>query len=66
MILDPCFPQGTIDRLKGLGYDIDLRLEELSTFKYGNPAVLARDADGVITGGVNPFQATTAVGCDAA
>lgn len=66
LILDPRFPQATIDRLKSLGYDIELRLEELSTFEYGNPAVLARDADGVITGGVNPFQATTAVGFNAA
>lgn len=65
LILDPRFPQGTIDRLKTLGYDIDVRAEELSTFEYGNPSVLARDANGVITSGVNPFQATTAMGFEA-
>lgn len=65
LILDPRFPQATIDRLGTLGYEIELRGEELSTFEYGNPSVLARDAQGLITGGVNPFQATTAIGFDA-
>lgn len=64
VILDPRFPQHTIDGLRSRGHEVELRSEGLSTFEYGNPCILARDGHGVIRAGVNPFQATTAVGFD--
>jgi gamma-glutamyltranspeptidase/glutathione hydrolase len=62
VIVDPRFPTETIEKLQSYGYKIDVRGEELSTFEYGNPTVLARSKNGEITSGVNPYQATTALG----
>lgn len=64
VIVDGRFDQATLDELKDLGHDIEVRSEELSTFEYGNPCILSRDLNGVIQGGVNPYQATVAAGYD--
>lgn len=64
VIVDHRFSAETIAALKAYGHEVEIRAEELATFEYGNPCVLARDAEGVIKAGVNPFQATVAVGYD--
>lgn len=66
VVLDARFGHATADALRDLGHTVVLRAEELSTFEFGNASVIARDADGVIRAGVNPFQATAAVGFDRA
>lgn len=66
VILDGRFEQQVIDTLRSYGHTVEVRSEELSTFEFGNPAVLARDGNGVIRGGVNPYQATVAAGYDVA
>jgi gamma-glutamyltranspeptidase/glutathione hydrolase len=64
VIVDHRFSSETVASLKSFGHSVELRSEELATFEYGNPCVLSRDAEGVIRAGVNPFQATVAVGYD--
>ncbi len=66
VILDGRFSAETVAELRRRGHDIEIRSEGLSTFEFGNPSVLARDAQGIVTGGVNPYQATTAIGHDRA
>ncbi|WP_162571472.1 gamma-glutamyltransferase family protein [Variovorax sp. SRS16] len=64
VVLDSRLSSETVRKLERYGHAVEVRAEELATFEYGNPCVLARDADGTIRGGVNPFQATVAVGYD--
>lgn len=63
IILDGRYAAGTVAELRRRGHEVEERSEGLSTFDFGNPSVLARDAGGTVTGGVNPYQATTAIGC---
>jgi gamma-glutamyltranspeptidase/glutathione hydrolase len=64
VILDGRYSGETVTELRRRGHEIEIRSEGLSTFEFGNPSVLARNADGIVTGGVNPYQATIAVGYD--
>lgn len=64
VILDGRFEEKVLRQLRDFGHDVEIRNEDLSTFEFGNPSVLMRDEGGIVTGGVNPFQATTAVGHD--
>jgi gamma-glutamyltranspeptidase/glutathione hydrolase len=66
VILDGRYAAETVRELGRRGHEVEIRSEGLSTFEFGNPSVLARDVDGTVTGGVNPYQATTAVGYDLA
>ncbi|MGV2129517.1 gamma-glutamyltransferase family protein [Agrobacterium vitis] len=65
VILDGRYGADVIAKLRDYGHEVEIRSEELSTFEFGNPSVLMRDGDGTVRGGVNPFQATVAVGYDA-
>jgi gamma-glutamyltranspeptidase / glutathione hydrolase len=65
VILDGRYGTDVINQLRDYGHDVEIRSEELSTFEFGNPSVLVRDSDGTVRGGVNPYQATVAVGYDA-
>src|SRR5262249_36435538 len=55
---DPRLPQALLTNLAQMGHNIELREEDLTTLHYGNPAVIVRDADGLLTSGVNPNQWT--------
>lgn len=65
VIVDGRFSADVVQKLIQFGHEVEVRTEELSTFEYGNPAVLIRKSNGEVTGGVNPYQATVAVGYDA-
>ncbi|HME21194.1 MAG TPA: gamma-glutamyltransferase family protein [Acetobacteraceae bacterium] len=64
VILDARYDGDVLRAMRAAGHDVEVRSEGLSTFEFGNPSVLARGGDGLIRGGVNPYQATTAVGFD--
>jgi gamma-glutamyltranspeptidase/glutathione hydrolase len=64
VILDGRYNEDVLRALRAFGHDVEVRSEGLSTFEFGNPSVLERGHDGLIRGGVNPYQATTAVGFD--
>lgn len=64
VILDGRYSEEIVAELRRRGHEVEVRSEGLSTFEFGNPSVIARDANGVVTGGVNPYQATTAIGYD--
>jgi gamma-glutamyltranspeptidase/glutathione hydrolase len=62
VVLDGRFPDTTARGLEAMGHRVVRRVEDLSTFEFGNPCGILRDASGVLHGGVNPYQMTTAVG----
>jgi|SRR5579862_981769 len=62
VILDARFSHTVINDLISMGHDVETRAEDLSTFEFGNACGITRDASGLLKGGVNPYQATAAVG----
>ena len=56
------FPQETIDALRGMGHELVLRNENLSTSFFARPNGVSIDAAGVLRGGVFPFTPATAIG----
>jgi gamma-glutamyltranspeptidase/glutathione hydrolase len=64
VILDARFGEAAAAALRSMGHEVERRAEDLSTFEFGNASVIQRQASGVVRAGVNPFQATCAVGFD--
>lgn len=62
ILLDARFPESAGRDLASMGHRVERRSEDLSTFEFANPCGVLRDPDGTLTGGVNPFQMTSAVG----
>jgi gamma-glutamyltranspeptidase / glutathione hydrolase len=62
VIADSRIPKTTLLELEDMGHMVEVRTEDLSTFEFGNPCGIMFDKSGLLTSGVNPFQATTASG----
>jgi len=65
VIVDARLPPDVADDLRAMGHEVAVREEGLSTFEFGNALGLLIEPSGLVKGGVNPFQATAAVGVDA-
>jgi gamma-glutamyltranspeptidase/glutathione hydrolase len=62
VLADQRLPASVIRDLEARGHRVVSRSEELCTFEFANPCGVLRTASGSLQGGVNPYQATAAVG----